>query len=192
MNLKTVFPMTLALCMTACSSGPPPTLYIIDDPQPVAQSGGSFADSTSLGVFEVTLPTYARGEKLARYDGPGQIVHLDDHRWAEPPEEAITTALARSLARRLDDIVIQQPYPRGLRPTQQVRVVFERFVVGPSNEAQLSGHFLLFPSDGDRAPTLTRFDVAIPANGSSYADAIEAFKSGVNELARRIAQTLGS
>ena len=173
-------------CLAGCSSTPPPQLYFIDDTAPITAKTQALTTSSTFGVYEVVLPTYAQGVKLVKVSDLHTLEQVEDHRWAEPPEEALGTAMGRALARKMDDYVILRPYPRSVKPANQVKIIYDRFVLGAGGEAQFSGQFLIFGDDPNTALRMKRFDYKIQTNGAGYSDYIEAVKTGLENLAQDI------
>ena len=88
--------------LSACSSGPPPRLYLLE---PLKTEEPEQTDSTgptleSLGMVQVTLPGYAGTPQISSINPDGTVTQDTDHRWAEEPATAISRLLADRLRER--------------------------------------------------------------------------------------------
>lgn len=174
------------LLFSACGSGPPPRLYLLERPPVPADASDSIAQSTinALGISEVKVPGYASDTRIANLKSNGVVVQIDDERWAEEPEDAITRLFAEQLRRRTGSSVLIEPWPRDYDPEARVEVTVEKLVREPDGGANLSGRIYLISGDGRRLLKALAFNTR--ASGSSL-DATEFFRAVaviVDELAR--------
>lgn len=173
-----------ALC-AACGSRSDPTLYVL---------GGFAAVETPstaaerIGLSEVSLPAYARQAAIASASGDNQITQDDDHRWAAPPSEAVSAALARALEARLDRPVALRPYPRGFDPDIAVQVTFDHFLRGAQGQAEMAGQYIVVGARGVDLDHIARFQFSIPASGAGYGAYVAAVEDGLERLAGEIAE----
>lgn len=173
-----------ASLLAGCASKPAPKLYFLDhaSTQVVEQKY-----QERIGLSEVILPSYARKEKIASLADRHRIFQDENHRWAEPPEVAVSVAFTRSLEFRLSRSVLLQPYPRALAPALQVKIVFDRFLRGPNSQAELSGQYLLLTGDGDDVLAVVRFQYAVPADTADYPGYMGAVLKTISLISDRIA-----
>ena len=169
---------------SGCASKPTPDLYFLDhaSTQVVEQK---FRER--IGLAEVILPSYARKEKIASLTDRHRIFQDDNHRWAEPPEVAVSVAFTRALEFRLNRSVLLQPYPRALAPALQVKIVFDRFLRGPDSQAQLSGQYLLLADEGSEVLAIVRFQYAVSADSPDYPGYMGAILKAIALISDRIA-----
>jgi len=172
------------LLLVGCASKPAPKLYFLDQ---VSSGLVEQKFRERIGLAEVILPSYARKDKIASLVERHQIVQDDDNRWAEPPEEALSVAFTRALELRLSRSVLLQPYPRSLKPSMQIKIVFDRFLRGLNSQAELSGQYLLLSGDGDKVLAIVRFQYSVPAHRPDYPGYMAAVLETVKLISDRIA-----
>ena len=82
--------------LSACSSGPPPKLYLLESFSGEAASKDLAKSSgiESLGMSPVELPGYASDAQIASLKVDGTVYQDDRNRWAEEPMDAITRLLS--------------------------------------------------------------------------------------------------
>lgn len=186
----TVLLTVAVLGMSACSSGPPPRLYLLD-----AVAAGPTDDSltsslTALGISQVALPGYASDPKIASNLGDGLIVLLDGQRWAEEPEDAITRLLAERLRARATATVLVEPWPRDYQPQARVEVVFDKLLNEVDGGAHLAGQIHLISGNGRSLLQSVPFDFRAPGRFSNIPDFFKAVALGVDDIARIAVEAL--
>lgn len=170
----------------ACSPGPAPSLYFLD----AAPSPANYtADAVRVGLAEISLPAYARKVQIANRTRDHRIVQDDDHRWAAPPAEAISDALANALEAQLAGPVVPRPYPRGFQPDLRVRVAFDRFLRSDDGAAELAGQYFIIGA-ADEDVGIRRFQITAAADDESYEAYMRAVADGLGALAADIAASL--
>lgn len=175
--------------LNGCASKPSPSLYFLD------QGAGGAAEPSyqqRIGLAEVVLPAYALKEKIANLTDRHRLTHDDNHRWAEPPETAVSVATARALGARLERAVLLQPYPRSLAPTLKVKVVFDRFLRGQNGQADVSGHYFLITGDDDEVVTIGHFQYSVPAGTPDYPGYMAAVLKVIELISDQIATDVES
>ena len=176
--------MVSGLCavVAACASAPDPILYTLADRSP---SEGSLVSEQIIGLSELTLPAYARNQQITTAISPYRITEDDDHRWAIPPSEALTTALSKALETSSGSTVLQRPYPAGVRPDIRLSLSFDRLLRGPNGEAEMTGQYLI-QSDGQDAE-ISRFSLRVQSSDKSYEAYMAALSDGLSDLGAEIA-----
>lgn len=179
----TILGLLITLC--ACSSAPDPILYTLASS---TISTGTFEDGRIIGLSELELPAYARNQQITTAMSAYQIYEDDNHRWASPPSEALTSALSKALERSAGQTVLQRPYPAGVRPEVRVSISFDRLLRGANGHAEMSGQYLV---QFDRGATrVKRFSISAPSTDSSYQAYMSALSRGLLELADQIGEEL--
>ncbi|MFK7957104.1 MAG: membrane integrity-associated transporter subunit PqiC [Lysobacterales bacterium] len=178
-----------SLGLAACGA---PNRYLLDMTDTMGVASGQ-SDFQRIGLQEVTLPDYARGEKIASLQAGSTILQDDKNRWAESPEDAVARNLAAAIGKGLSAVVLVEPYPRGLDPDLQIEVRFDRFVRDQSaGVASLSGQFIVSSGDGRRVVHIASFAGNYRLASDDYAGFVEALKGGLAELANTINQAAAS
>jgi len=187
--LKTTMAVVLltlgALAISACSSGPPPRLYLLessvqaDDSESAEQS-----DISALGISRVTLPGYASDARIATLLNNGVVRQLDSERWAEDPEDAITRLFAERLRTRASATVLVEPWPRNYRPEARVEVIIDKLLRRIDGGAQISGQIQLLSGDGRDLMQSIAFDERALGRTVDVAEFFEAVAVIIDEAAR--------
>ncbi len=176
-----------SLALAGCGGGPPPTLYLLDARPPTAEPS---REAGRIGLAEISLPAYARRDTIVSRTDGGRLVQHDDHRWAQPPAEALATALSYHLETQTRSTVVLSPYPRRLDPELQVRVTFDRLLRDRDGAAELRGQYMILADRADTVALVERFDIREAASAPSYGAYMEAVNAGLERLSVLIARGL--
>ena len=183
--------MFLSLALTACFSGPPPKLYLleplIEDPLDAVPQ-----NVTALGLAVVKLPGYVKDERVASRGNAGVVSISDDHRWAESPDEAITRVLADRLRFHVGATVLTEPWPRGYAPMARVEVTFDRLLREPLGGVDMAGHIQLISGDGRTLSKILPFQFVYYGRGDEFAQFFAATSLAINDIARMVAEALAA
>lgn len=180
----------LASMLSACFSGPPPKLYLLE-PQVNADAAGVDAAGVdaarvikTLGISAVELPGYAGDERIASRDAGGLVSIDDQHRWAEDPEVAITRLLSARLRYHAGGTVLIEPWPRDYKPVARVEVVFDRLLREPSGGVDMAGQIQLLSGDGRKLLKSLPFEVVHYGRSTGQAVFFAATAQGIDDIAR--------
>lgn len=174
--------LTLAVCVQACSSLPPPRLYALTPVDLGSGVGtGAAASGPAARVVAVRLPDYLDHDQIVRRTGANEIKLDDDNHWAERP----SLALARILTLDLSGL---RAAP-GARPVS-IELDLSRFDVDPDGQAILSGHWTAATADGPVAEGI--LDLRATPGGPGAAADVAALNACVSDAARHIARGLGA
>lgn len=176
----------LLVLLSACSSGPPPKLYLLDSPttEPVAVELAKKADIKLLGMSPVTLPGYASDAQIASVNFDGTISQNDAHRWAEDPDDAISRVLSERLRAHADTTVLIEPWPRDYNPVARVEVSFDKLLREPSGGAIMAGQILLLSGNGRTLLKAVPFNLRLASLDESNQAFFVAVARGVDDIAR--------
>ncbi len=179
----------VSVVLTACFSGPPPKLYLleplVEDPLDAVP-----LEIAALGLAVVNLPGYVKDERIASRSKNGIVSLSDDHRWAESPDEAITRVLADRLRFHAGSTVLIEPWPRGYDPMARVEVTFDRFLREPLGGIDMAGHIQLISGDGRTLLDVLPFQFVYYGQGREYPQYFAATSLAVNDIARMVAEAL--
>lgn len=182
-----VLGLVSAILLVACSSGPPPKLYLLESQSSLDPTAKSIVESTgiaSLGISKVIVPGYAGDARIASLSDDGSVYLSDDHRWAEEPEDAITRLLANRLRFHAKANVLIEPWPRDYKPDARVEVVFDRLLREPLGGAEMSGQIQLVSSDGRKLIDSVPFRFVRYGRDTNRAVFFTAVSEGINDIAR--------
>lgn len=184
-KLSPVLAILSSVILTGCASAPDPVLYTLSVPKAPQSVEPS---QEIIGLSEVDLPAYARNVQITSAVNDFQIIEDDDHRWAVPPSEAITSTLAGVLEQRTGQKVVKRPYPAGLTPGTRVSISFDRLIRDPSGAASLKGQFILIGAKDEAV--LESFELSVPANGKDYDQYMSALSRAIDALGADIAESI--
>lgn len=174
-----------ALLFSACFSGPPPNLYLLEVP---GNSDAITVDTVrlngTLGISAVVLPGYADDERLASLTPSGSVSVDDRHRWAEEPEVAITRLLSARLRYHAGATVLIEPWPRDYRPFARVEVIFDRLLREPSGGVDMAGQILLLSGNGRSLLKALPFEVVHYSRSTDPSVFFVATAQGIDDIAR--------
>ncbi len=179
------------VALSACGGGPPPKLYLLVPPV-FEGSASARADNLikTLGISQVTLPGYAADERIATVSTSGVVSQLDDQRWAEEPEEAITRLLAKQLEQRGAQIVLREPWPRDYEPEARVEISFGRLLREEHGGASFAGQIQLLSADGRALLQQIPFEFAVLGESSGSREFFRAVARGIDEIALMVVEAL--
>ena len=174
-----------SLAVAACSTAPDPILYTLGDQPQLRRSDRS---QSIIGLSEVILPAYARNAQITTEVSAHRVVEDDDHRWAVPPAEAITSALVTILETTTGESVVRRPFPGGINPEDRIYIEFERLLRGNTGEAILSGRYIILTRDA--GSIVQAFDIIVPATNDDYEHYMSSLSVGLGVLGEGIAHDL--
>lgn len=179
------------LALSACGSGPPPRLFLLDSQilAPV-ESNTASASITMLGISQVKVPGYANDARIATLLDDGVVAQLDAQRWAEEPEEAITRFLAERLRQQAQATVLVEPWPRDYAPQARVEVTFDRLLRDANGGATLAGQIHLLSGDGRELLQSVPFNQKVLGRSTDSAEFFKSISVGVDAIARLAIEAL--
>ncbi len=174
----------------ACSDPEDTGRFMIDPPVAGAQV------PNRLGTAElrsVSLPEYAADQEVAFQTADGAVRSNPANLWADDPERAFTTTLARAISEVSGATVIGEPWPLAQPPARILEVRVERALAQADNTYRLSGRY--FVSDdgvsGGGSNHARSFDIRIPIAAPGAAGTAAAAGQAIAALARQIATLSG-
>jgi len=179
--LRVLLFAALTFGLSSCSSSRDPILYHLKPPQLVSSVPQS---ELTLLLREVSVPAYARNTNITSSTKTHRIVEDDEHKWAVPPSEAITNALAASLEVATGGVVTQHIESARMSTDAKISVHLSRLLRSQDGGVEMVGQFIV--SD-DGKPSIKRFSLKFPGKSRDYDGYMEAVADAVDELARLIA-----
>lgn len=181
-----------AFLSSACGSGPPPRLYLLE-PLQSDESAAAIASGPSLealGMIRVTLPGYAVNAQIASVEADGTVSQDTAQRWAEEPANAISRLLAIRLRERADATVLVEPWPRDFRPLARIEVVFDRLLRERRGGVDMAGQILLLSGDGRTLLRSVPFEFVLYGRDTARRVFFVAVAKGIDDIAAMAVEAL--
>ena len=172
--------------LSACSSGPPPKLYLLESYGGEAASNDLAKTSgiESLGMSPVVLPGYASDAQIASLKVDGTVYQDDRNRWAEEPMDAITRLLSERLRAHTEATVLVEPWPRDYEPVARVEVSFNKLLRQVDGGAQMTGQILLLSGSGRTLLKAVPFNISHVGFDTDSHVFFLAVAKGIDDIAR--------
>lgn len=180
-QLRTVAICGAILVLASCASSPDPKLYKLPDlhsQTPLASEAGL------ISLSELEMPAYARNLQITTAISTTELEEDDQHRWASPPTELFTSALAQHIEHAVEGVVLVRPLPAGIRSEFVVEVELDALFRTRLGGAYVRGQFILIgPGKSNHTQ---RFEFDVTSNSSSYEDYALALNGALRLLASEI------
>ena len=140
----------LALAVTAamaagCGVSPKARFYTLDA---TAVADGAPKADWAIVVGPVSVPATVDRPQLVVQDGPNRVTLDEYHRWAEPLDGAIATAVARNLTTLLGTPRVVTGPVAGFPGAYRVTIDVQRFESTPGKDVLLDAVWTLHPPSG--------------------------------------------
>ena len=179
----------LMLSLLSCVGGPAPKQYLLEPVFDIANE--SIAPNiNAIALAEVTVPSYAKDDRLASRSQDFQIEYDTQSQWAESPQDALTRVLANRLRYYLESTVVVEPWPRGYEPEARVEVQFDKILREETGGVELAGQIRIISGDGRSMLDVRTFQLVRYANNLNPNAYFAAVSAGVNDISRMIADSL--
>lgn len=169
------------LALVSCASSPDPKLYKLPD---LYSQTLTASDAELISLSELEMPAYARNLQITTAISATELEEDDQHRWASPPTEMFTSALAQHIEHAVEGVVLVRPLPAGIRSEFVVEVEFDALYRTRSGGAHTRGQFILIGPGKSNHTQRFKFDVM--SNSSSYEDYALALNGALRLLAGEI------
>lgn len=189
--LATASILSAALLFSACGSGPPPKLYLLEaQPRTPPIAVETKRQINAMGISTVVLPGYAGDDRIASLSADGTVSQENEHRWAEDPEVAITRLMSARLRYHAGGSVLIEPWPRDYKPFARVEVVFDRLLREPRGGVDMAGEILLLSSDGRRLLKAMPFEIVHYGRSSDHSFFFLSTAQAIDDIARMVVDAL--
>lgn len=175
--------------LTACSSGPGATSYMLGSKPIANQFKSKPIGITRIGVDSVRVPSYAQGKSIAYMNSDNVLILGEDNLWAERPEESIQRSISRGFRELTGIEVIASPYPRSMSADARVQVRFDE-LIRFEGRALFSGQYIILDGNGREIIRVESFDFSRPMNGQTYSAFVDALNTSLSELIVDISKSL--
>lgn len=171
--------------LTACA-GPANRL----DMSPVRSDLSLRAQVGTIMLRDVSLPTYAAADEIAREIAPGIIGTDAEILWADEPERAVTLAMTRHLDAILNATVGPDPWPFVGLPDVAVEVRVAQMLAGADGVFRFAGQYYIGGDGIDFPNRSLSFDITRPLVGEGAGAVAMAQAEAILELSESIARKL--
>ncbi|KGM49446.1 PqiC family protein [Pseudooceanicola atlanticus] len=181
----TLLALTLSL-LAACGGGTieryavPASSQTADLPRISSRYG-------SIELREVSLPSYASSEEIAKRGETGAITSESSLLWADQPSRGMTLELARLLGLMTRAQVAAEPWPFLDRAAALVDIRVEQMLADADGTFRLSGQYYVAPDSGVGGRS-GLFDLSAPIVGEGASAIAAARGQVVRSLAEEIAR----
>ncbi|MDM9561764.1 PqiC family protein [Bordetella petrii] len=201
MTYRRLLPLACLGLLAACATSNPPNYYtLVPGTQAPIAPVAAPANPTIIELMPVTVPAPIDVPQMVMRTGQGEVVLLNDERWAGPLADEIRSALAVRLVSRLGAPVVQDLRPDRRSRVLLVQVEVQRFDSVPGKQAVLDsvwrvrqmggeddeGASARAPAVGRPAAPVCRSYFATPAGGDMPA-LVQAHQHNVAALGDAIA-----
>lgn len=179
---------TLALIALAALAACAPLPDRLALPNPPAQIQLQPAVNSVL-VRDVSLPSYAAAEEIARETASGLIIS-SDILWADDPQRASTLAIADHLGQILGIDAGPAPWPYLGLPDVSVDIRIARMIAAADGQFHLRGAAFIGADGRAFADSHIRFDIRSPLASNTLPAIAAAQADALRQLAQMIAEKL--
>jgi uncharacterized lipoprotein YmbA len=159
--------------------------------EPVATQGAPSESATVVVVGPVTIPAALDQPQLVISTGGHEVEVLEEHRWAAPLKDEITSALAARLSGLVGSaMVTAYGQSAALDPNVRIFVDVSRFELRPKKEVVLDALWTIKSNGSAKESRRGRTNLAVPASNDDYAGLASAQGRALDALARDIAAAL--
>ncbi|ABC23248.1 PqiC family protein [Rhodospirillum rubrum] len=190
-RLRLLIVSAMALGLAACGlSGPPPTLYVLGQPQSVATAAPLGGDRPVIEIKPVRVSDYLDTTDLV-VRGPDRIIPSQQGRWAERLSVGVQRALAASLGARLPGLILTTQPPID-RPARQLLVDVSGFEAIEGGSVILTARWTIADGASRQSVVSNGAQVTVPLTTAGDAGVVQAMSKAVDELAGHIAPGLSN
>lgn len=184
--MRTLPISVFAIAILAACAGPINRL----DMSPVQSELSLRSTVSSAMLRDVSLPTYAAAEEIAREITPGIIGTDTDVLWADDPERAVTLAMTRHLDSILNATVGPDPWPFVGLPDVAIEVRVSQMLAGADGVFRFTGQYYIGGDGIDYPNRSVSFDITRPLVGEGTPAVALAQAEAILELSEDIARKL--
>lgn len=191
--LRLVLALSLAIAAVACSTTPPPKLYVLN--AAAVPAGTTPLRGPSIGVATAAVPEYLDRAEIVSRTRTNEILLSPDSRWAEGLAVNAQRVLAENLSRLLaSDRVVMLPTRTGARVEIEVFVELMACEIDADGRAVLAGRWSVVDADSKRELAGARFALTEPTGAApaqpNYPAAAAALSKAFATVSGSIAQAL--
>lgn len=188
-HLQKLSAVCIVLSLVSCVGGPEPKQYLLEPVFDIANESVA-PNINAIALAEVTVPSYAKDDRLASRSQDYEIEYDTESQWAESPQDALTRVLANRLRYYLESTVVVEPWPRGYEPEARVEVQFDKILREETGGVELAGQIRIISGDGRSMLDVRTFQLVRYANNLNPNAYFAAVSAGVNDISRMVSDSL--
>jgi uncharacterized protein len=184
--------VALLLLAGGCGSSPPVRYYTLAADQNIdkAEASDPSAGVYTVAVGPVTVPPDVDRPQFVIQVAPNRVTLLDDQRWAEPLNSAVSRAIASDLARLLGVPTVTFPQDSQTDVKYRVAIEIRNFVSVPGEAATVDASWTVFgPNDAVKRGQLLARE---PVKEAGYEALAAAHGRALMGISREVATTIRS
>jgi uncharacterized lipoprotein YmbA len=183
----------LAACGVLDPRPDPTRFYVLtsDAERAGGDTAAAAAAASPIGIGPITLPSYLERPELVRRSSDHEVAPSRVERWAEPLDRATSRVLAADLAQLTGRPVAQYPWRTSLVPVCAVAIDVARFEAVDGGRVELVAD-LACDRASDKTPVRRRERIEMKLDGPDGAAVARAMSDALRELAKRIAEMVGT
>jgi uncharacterized lipoprotein YmbA len=181
--------MLVGLC-AGCASSAPARFYTLMPANDPTTARGTLSDSTKVIVVgPVTIPAALDQPQWVVSKGEHEVEVLEEHRWAAPLKDEITSALVARLAPLVGDaMVTAYAQSASLNPDVRILADISRFELRPGDKAVFEALWTIKTNDVTARRGHTH--LTIPVVGNDHAGLATAQSRALDAMAQDVAAAL--
>jgi uncharacterized protein len=185
------FLAAIIIAVTACTSAPPTTFYVLESqisaPAPIAD----LAKKTVIGVGPVTIPALLERKQIITRSDLNTVNIAEFHQWAAPLRDNITQVLTQNLAGLQSHHVIRAyPWSAYGPVNYRVNIDIDRFDTQPGQSVHLDARWAIMDEKTHSIVTNQQTHIKKPLADSSYPTAVKALSGALNEFSQALSLVL--
>jgi len=185
--------MTIFIGLLAgCGGSAPARFYTLMPTNDPATARGTLSDSTKIIVVgPVTVPAALDQPQWVVTKDEHEVEVLEQHRWAAPLKDEITSALAARLSRLVGDATVAAyAQSASLNPDVRILADISRFELRPGNKVVFEALWTIKTKDEGIAARRGHTNLSIPAANRDYAGLVNAQSRALDAMAEDLAAAL--
>lgn len=184
------FAFAFVATLVACASVPTHFYTLLPPAQPPGATAAPAA--FAIEVAPVGVPAEVDQAQWLVRTGPGQVVVLDNERWAAPLADELRAAFADELTRQLGARDVYKATNHAGMPVYRVQIDVRRFESAAGQYALIDADWSIARRDGATVPALDCHSRVTQPVGPGYAALAIGHQLAVAAISARIALTVRS
>jgi len=180
--------------LVGCASSPPTRLYLLNGLESPGREAKAMSGEScdSIGVGPVKVSDYLDRPQIVTRVASNELRLAEFDRWAEPPAQMISRALANNLTTLLcTKTVAVFPWRGSIPIDYQVEMEILRLDGSLGGNATIEAQWMIFSlSGGKKLQAIKNVSFTETTGGQSYAALVSAQSQALGQLSRKIAEAI--